>query len=540
MPQTETTKETFVFADPANPTPEEIVAYLEVSNKTYSTRTRAVKSRQTTSETDERKLNSKEVYDYYWGVRQLRMLEDEMQHRFPQGWLTRRKAVENVTKTITDQISVVYKSPPDRTVSMELGVDASEAEQEAMVGEKAEIQSLYDQIYMDAKIDLEMQKLERYQNFDRTSLIQVRYIESEKRVKLSVLPQFLFDVVLDDDGNLSAVILSDFIEEERIEDKKYWVWTKDSFYRMDSEFNIVPDESNPNHTNPDGIIPFIMVHQVVPDSGWYCDADINLSNLNLNINLILSDALHLAEFQVHGQLIGNNVKFGRDVEWGPETLVEYESKNPDQPAKMEFLTPNANFDGLFDTVNRVLGGFANSRGLPINMFSIDKQGVESGVALKIRNAPLIELRESQEEIFRNVERELLDMITTIWNNNAGLHGAGMLPEELEVNVTYNRPDDAFESMQERIGGLMTLKAHGLIKLTEVVMALKPSFSEDDAKKYLMEVAEQEKMYGKSNDMGNINQVGTDMAPDIESSIAEAVRPAEERRRDDEAPGRNRR
>jgi hypothetical protein len=486
------------FVDSSNPTLEEVIAFMKVSEQSYSLST-PVSIKQTVdngnSTTNERKLVSKHTYDYYWGNRQLKMLEKEMQQRFKHSWLTRRKSVENVTKTIVDSISVVYKSPPQRVISSELPIGISESERNTFMEEREETQKLYDQIMKDAKADENFQKLERYQNFDRTNLIQIRYVESEERIKLNIVPQFLFDVILDQDGKLSAVILSDFIEEERSEERKFWVWTKDSYYKLDGEYSMLPNPDNPTNVNPDGVLPFVLVRSVEPDTGIYCDADLNIANLNLNINLLLTDALHLAEFQVHGQLIGENVKFSAEVEWGPETLVQYESQNPDQSTKLEFLKPEADFQGLFDTANRILGGFANSRGLPINMFSVDKQSVESGVALKIRNAPLIELRESMEETYRNIEADLLDIVTTVWNNNASSHGAGTIPEELTANIIYNRPDDAFESIEEKIGTLMLLKANGLIKKTEIIKELKPSFNDEDARKYLEEIEEENQEFG---------------------------------------------
>jgi len=445
-----------------------------------------------------RKKISKEVYDYYWGTRQLELLTEEMRERFPKTVTSRRKHVENVSRMIVDSISVVYKQPPDRVVGADIDSEASDAEIEALDAERAEIQSTYDRMVNDAKLDMQFQKLERYVNFDRTDLIWVRWMDD--KLQTSVVPQFLFDVMLDEDGRLAAVVLSSYLDEDHIKEQKYFVWTKENFWKLDDQLNVMPNEENPDNVNPDGLIPFVLVRQVVPDDGIYCDADLNLSNTNLNVNLLLSDALHLSEFQVHGQLVGQNVDFSTSVEWGPESLVTFEAKDPDHAAELKFLKPDADFDGLFETVNRILAGFARSRGLPENTFSTTKSAVESGVAIKIRNAPLIEIRESLEEFYREVESGLLEVMVPMWNLrvDAGEIDADKLPDDLEVKIVYNRPDDAFESMSDKVTNMLALKAQGLIKPTEIIMAMKPSFNEKDAEKYLEEVAaEMERLRGAS-------------------------------------------
>ena len=314
-----------------------------------------------------RKEDSKEVYDYYWGVRQVKLLEQEMKKRFPDTWNTRRKHIENVTKTVVDSVSVVYKSPPDRVVTAEIDEEVSEEERETLKEMRDELQSEYDRLVSKSKMDFTMQKLERYQNFDRTNLVQVKFVND--RLKLLVYPQFLFDVMMDENGDVAVVILSDFRDERLEEFRNYWIWTADSFWKLDKDLMNIPLPENPNNENPYGDIPFVLARRVVPDDGVYCEADLNLSLLNLNVNLLLTDSLHLSEFQAHGQLVGKNIKMASNPGWGPENVVQYEQKNSEADSSLEYLTPNANFEGLFNTVNRILGGFANSRGLPTNMFS---------------------------------------------------------------------------------------------------------------------------------------------------------------------------
>lgn len=472
MAQAETDRDRFDF-DTENLSLQQIKTYIEFTNE------------ETEFRDYQRKKNAKEVYDYYWGVRQLSLLEDEMQLRFPKTFLNRRKHVENVTKTIIDAISVVYKSPPSRTLASNIDGEVSDTVLAQMESQREDIQTLYDRMVSGANLDSQMQKLERYVNFDRTDLAWVKWADGN--IKVKIVPQFLFDVVLDDEGRLSVVILSDWLDERLEEEKNYWIWTENNFWKLNHELELVENPENPDNVNPDGFIPFMLVRQVEPDDGVYCDADINLSNLNLNVNLLLSDALHLSEFQVHGQLVGKNVSLSDSTEWGPETLVQYRADDPDSESTLDFLKPDADFDGLFGTVNRLLGGFANARGLPTNMFSVDRKSVESGVALKIRNAPLVELRESMEKFYSDLEARLLPLMVQIWNNRADEHGLGMLPEDLKVNITYNRPDDAFETTNERVKAMLALKAQGLIKPTEIVMEMKPSFTQADAEKYLEEV-----------------------------------------------------
>ena len=151
--------------------------------------------------------------------------------------------------------------------------------------------------------------------------------------------------------------------------------------------------------------------------------------------------------------------------------------------------------------------------------------------MKIRSAPLIELRESEEEHYRVLESEILKKMILVWNTHADEHGEGELPDDLKVNVIYNRPDDSFESTQDKIASLTTLRAQGLIKLTEIIMELKPSFTKEDAEKYLEEVIEENRRFGKGVSVANQRPVpGSDEERDlaeeeVEQNVSETVRNA---------------
>lgn len=433
-----------------------------------------------------RKDDSKRVYDYFHGVRQKDLLEDELIKRFPTTYSLRRKAVENVTSAIVNQISVVYKSPPTRIVS----IPQTQADGGTDLDQSEEIQSIYDSMVKQVQHDKVMQKLERYQTFDRTNLVQIGWKDKANKLTEIVLPQFLFDVMLDDEGELKAVIKSDFFgDEDNEEFRVYEVWTDENFWKLDNDLNIINQPDNEDNLNPYGELPFYLARSFEPDQGVYCDADNTLADINLNVNLLLTDLMYQSELQSHGQPVANNVKFSSDVKFGPETVLEIEPANPEAgPASFNFLQTNADFDGIFKTLDRVLTGYTTSRGLPEGMFSFEKSGsAESGISLKIQNAPLIEFRQSGEETYRRHEEKILRKQIMVWNFNVENHQMGLLPEDLAINITYKNASEAFETPKDKISTMMTLLAMGLMKPTEIVMENHPSFTPEDAEKYLEEV-----------------------------------------------------
>lgn len=443
-----------------------------------------------------RKRDSKLVYDYYWGIRQGDLLLAELKKRYPKTYKTRRLGVENVTKAIVNHISVVYKQPPRRIVMLETTGNA-ERDKKA----QADTQVLYEHIIQDACMNFQMQKLERYQMFDNTSLVGVWFDTEAQAVKMKVYPQFLFDVILDDRGNLSAVIVSDYFEatDIRNENKRtFTVWTPTGFWKLDDSYAIIDNGVNKDNVNPYGFIPFVLIRQYEPDTGVYCDPSLDLARMNLNVNFLLTDLMYLNEFQVHGQLVGKNVEIPKDMKGGPETIMMVSPKDPSVPYDLAYLQPNANFDALFSSLNRIITGFTATIGLPSQMFSVEKSGgTQSGVSLKIKNAPLIEFRKAMEEKFRLFENQITDVIVRLWNLNKAIHKLPELPESMNVRVIYEEAGREFETPEAEARTMATLVTLGLMKSTDAVIKMNPGFTQADAEEYLVKAQEEKAKIAQS-------------------------------------------
>lgn len=439
-----------------------------------------------------RKAVSKFVYDFYHGTLQLRHLKDEMMQVWPETWKEKFKQVENITKQIIDEISMVYKQAPSRKVAAKIVDGSSDEPNEALEGEREEIQEQWDSISRTSDLDFSMQKAERYEGFDNTILIQILYVEDKLKVK--VYPQFLFDVLTDENGKLIAVALSDYDASQSTDNKTYTVWTEENFWRFDADLTLMPS-SNEDNENPYNGIPICLVRTQEPDQGDYCDADLILAQTNQNLNLLLSSMVHVTHFQAHGQLIGLNVEFPKNQKWGIEHMVKFMPKNPEANTQLEFIQPEANIDLILGTINRMLSGLAGSMGLPTNTFSMEKESSESGVALKIRSAPLIARRQSMEAKWRSVERKLTAIMVDVWNTHVEDHGQPTLPDDLSLTVDFTNADEAFESRTDQINNTIMLKAQDLISLTQAVMRIHPSMSEADARKHIENIAKEKQEFG---------------------------------------------
>ena len=62
----------------------------------------------------ERKELGEQGANYYFGRMQLKETEDYMVAEFPDTWKTKVKQAENFTKSVSRQLSQMYKSPPKR------------------------------------------------------------------------------------------------------------------------------------------------------------------------------------------------------------------------------------------------------------------------------------------------------------------------------------------------------------------------------------------------------------------------------------------
>lgn len=473
---------------------DKVVITAELATKQFAKKyiEEHIKPRSNTNWRD--KQCAKEVYDYYHGEDQDSYLLTELQKRFPQSYDQKRRATENITKAIVNHISVVYKSPPKRGVIFD-EANMSDAEIDKEKERHEELQEVYDKMVRDCALNAEMQKAERYLEFQRTCLIQVAYLDKSNRMKLKVFPRHMFDVLLDEEGELEMVITSDFYGTTEDEEKRiFTVTTESNRWQFNNDLEEVTKEGM--DVNPYGLVNFILLRSFEPDQGVYCPPASTLARVNLNLNLLLCDALHLCEFQTHGQMVMIDCETKKQEGIGPEKPLIVRTREVEDKsikAQVEFLKPAADFKGLLDTTNRILSGYSSSMGLPPNMFSVEKTGnAESGVSLKIRSAPLNEFRKSREERFRRIEDKILEVMIAVWNANTGNHGLGEMPEDMQVNVVYEEASHSFETPSEMATTMISLLSQNLMKPTDIVMKLNPGMNKRDAEEYIKEVQEEKK------------------------------------------------
>ena len=130
-----------------------------------------------------RKLEAEKRLDYYWGD-QARHLEDLLKQQFknPERMLLQLE-FSNITKEIIDQVSMVYKSHPNRVLLLN-GEPAPEAQEK-----------IYSEMLRQTNIDALMKVVNRFTNLLNTVGVQV--VWRDNQLQLDVITPDTFDVIQD-------------------------------------------------------------------------------------------------------------------------------------------------------------------------------------------------------------------------------------------------------------------------------------------------------------------------------------------------------
>lgn len=465
-----------------------------------------IKLQNISEDNDEKKTNGEKVANYYFGRLQLKELEDYLMSRFPDTWRDKFKIAENFVKSVSRQLSTIYKGSPSRDPIAERGENISNTELEDQ-------DELIDFIYKRGKLDVSYQEIERFSKWARSVLIRVGYNKDAKKITLKpYAPQF-WDVMVTEGGELRAVIISDWMpksapDEEKVA-RRYWVWTHEvnGLFLQGSDLH-VEDEGMPNEF---GVIPYVLHNDelAVENEKPYLHPDILMANTNLAINKNLTDGESLIEYQIYGMpyIIGGDPDKIPDKTGHNQFLHLPRGTMDDKDPIIGILQPKADIDALLKFIERLANGYATTRGLAPDSFTADKnQSVQSGVSLKLKNHVLLEMRDSEESKYDCLENELFPIIRAVsnaWNNVDGGHDFGEISEKIKLILDFADNDEAFENEAESQRQGLAEVSQGLLKPTDFVKRRFPRKSTEEAKEYLIEVKVEKEELGLITSLDDI-------------------------------------
>ena len=448
---------------------------------------------------DEDRIEAKKtgavVSNYYHGRLQMLELSDWMRQEFPQTHASKFKIVENFVKSTSRQLSTIYKQSAVREAINKRNKDASP---ESLEDDTKVINFIYEF----GDLNRSFQEIERHAKWAKTVLIKVMFQSKTGKITLKPYSPQFYDVMVSDSGVLQAVIISDFMAgtatKKENSARRYWIYTDDEI----QEFR--GDKLKPVGAlkkNELGRLPFVLFNDDLPveNEKPYLHADSMMSNTNLAINTKLTDAMSLTKNKTYGQpwIIGGDKDKLPNFSGHEEIWHIVQGKGDDHAPTVGILHPSGDLESLLTLIERLANGYATSRGLAPDTFTAVKTGTgaSSGIALKIKNHVLIEMRDSEEAKYMNLENEIFDLIRAIHNFNTDVKGGTDLPpisDDVKLSVHFDDNSLAFENPVEIRSQQLTEVNQGLLKRTDFVRASRPHFDEAEALQYLKDVEEQNK------------------------------------------------
>jgi hypothetical protein len=290
----------------------------------------------------------------------------------------------NVTKRIIDRISLVYMKPPKRIYSND--------EVQIMLHDK----------------DQKMQRAERLTNL--LELILIKPCWRAGRIEYDLIIDF--EPHFDSDPLTPVAYTYPLQARSEVMDttpELFAYWDAETHFVYDKNGKIHADPDNPNQENPYGILPFVECFKDgKPESSFLdTDASTDLIATNCTINVDETNKNANVMFQSFGYMYinGSHIET-KDLEVGQDKI-----SNLGADGTMNIVSPPNSVPALTDSIKESYKMLAQNYHLTMNF--VEGTSAESGVALKLRNQELTDERLSDVVRWRQVERKVFEIESTI-------------------------------------------------------------------------------------------------------------------------------
>lgn len=369
------------------------------------------------------------------------------------------KAHINIVRKIIDQLAMTYKQPPTREIK------GAEKDQE-----------IYAEMVEQCKLDVKLRQASRYTKLLNNCMLKV--VWRGGKMDLDVLTGNVLDVLCGDTPEiLEQVLITDYPTSGLLEDLEFSWWTADTWKRVDHQGATIESQSNPYKR-----LPFASIFDRPPASDYWLEGREDLFSLQLAINVKLTDLLHLIQMQSFGVGYITNSSGGGTLKVDPGTLLDLP-----EGAELGFASQQGKINDCVNALERLIKWATVSQGLSAASVSTDLTDRMSGTAKAMDQLELVELRIEDKTNFNTLEKELFDVMRTVWNyhNPRKKISAGAT---LAVNFSDPRPEaDPYQLAQADDLRL----AQGLVSPVDLLMRDDPDLiSREMALARLMQIREE--------------------------------------------------
>ena len=486
------------------------------------------------SENISRKREAQRAFDIYRG-RQDRYILERLQQEFKLKTVQEMRKILsiNMSERIIDELSSIYKNPPERAYT-----DASPQEEEQMENQN-EI----------SKKNSKMKMANRYYNLN--NFCDVLVIPKENEIMIKPLTPMGYDIIEDvnnpekaygiifstfDDSryasyrnegnidenrqdyyeqNFSDQKIADDDDRRKTLERHIW-WTSEWHFTTDGH-GALKSEVIPN---PIERLPITNISRE-KDNQYFPKRGAGITEFAIDFSMALSDVANNIKMQGYAQAVITSTKQPTNLAVGPNKVIwlEQDPNAPVQPS-FQFVSPNPDIAESLNWLETLLRLFMTSRNIDPKTISgkLEGQTFTSGVDRLLAMIDRFEASKDDLDLFRCAEEDIFELERLWTNEMQGVNdetrlvddlNIAQISEDVSMTVKFTGPE-AVKTEAEELDIVERRMENGTMSIVGAIERL-DEVDKEKAKEMLEEIRQEEM------ENGQIDQ-GTD--PDIDGEESE--------------------
>ena len=332
----------------------------------------------------------------------------------------------NILPKVIDKLTNIYQTAVTREV--ENGTESDEA--------------VFDHYKEMMRVNEKMNIANELFNLCRATLVYPRVVNGTPT--LSIIENDKFVVHASDPMNPSEPTEVILIAGKEDEKTIYWNWDKYNFWVTDSEekvrYDIMASFENPDGINPIGRLPFVYVNEsqrsIMPKN------DEDMLKIIKLIPVMLSDLNLAAMFQCFSILYTVDAD-NSNIVFAPNAVWDFKSRpQSDNKPEIGSIKPTVDYQQVLQLIETQISMWLGSRGIKSSSIGgLTSENFASGISKMIDEMDTFEARQKQTTVFKQVEKELWDLVLNgfhpYWQQTGQINFQGQVSSGAFVKTEFS-------------------------------------------------------------------------------------------------------
>jgi hypothetical protein len=305
-------------------------------------------------------------------------------------------------------------------------------------------QTAGDDLYRACNADVVLKRASRLTKLLKSCALQVGYQNGTPT--LNIITPNILDVVGSDPSNPSEYLITH--KATKAEHVTYSHWTANTYRRLDYRGQPLPIDGNPNGVNPYGVLPFVPLHDTLPDDQFFIAGGDDVIEAQEAINVALTNLWQSVELQAHGQPWVTGAAGSAPLElgvsggpaFGPDRMI-YLPEN----GQMGYAAPNSPIRDILEAIQFVARLLAATNDLSADVLDLDRRS-ESGAAKHVEQIDLREARQDDIALWRTYETRLFNTLRAVVNT----HAPGSISDTAKLTVDFAEMQESLSETERLI------------------------------------------------------------------------------------------